>query len=278
MNKKNAKALLMGLAAMTLVACGGTPVSNESRPVVSESSEEPVISVVNPYVDIETIDIEGGDYMVNTTIYSFDKANKKMKVTQYEDYESYKKNEGTLLFDVAVRFVLVNNNYNAIYFENEGLIYLLRKNADAMQMVTKNGGVTSTLPAFLVAEIAQFSYGNYRSDKQSQNKADEEGNYIYDSQNNTIREEFYLYLELSETKASIYVEDSEFNRSETPLHSITNYTVILANGKLLIKIPHENGSFNCSLTARSETTITFTNSMERKGDYSCAGTFTKILK
>ncbi|MBO5528295.1 MAG: hypothetical protein J6A47_03115 [Bacilli bacterium] len=286
--KNKAITTLMGLACIgAMLSCGesvapaSTPAPSAVSGVVSDESSAPIFN--DAYTDIDAIALESGEYMVADTVYAFDKANKRIAVAKYADYDAYKAKQGTSLFDGAVRFVKVTSmmlgTFDAVYFEIGDTIYLLHRDASNRICVsTRSGTAWSTSGAVAVSEIPLFSMGNYVSDKQTQNKADEQGNYIYDSAGGTIREEFYLFLELTETKASIYLSDNPTTHGETPLHFVENYKTRIVSGKLQIKIPHKDGDFDCSLTSHSENEIKFVNSMERKGDYSCSGTFTKIAK
>ena len=284
--KNKIASLLMGLACLgALASCGGTPSSGTSTPTRSAVESTPAESLVpviaDSYTDIDSLNLESGDYMVVQTVYSFDKANKKLIATKYEDYDSYKNKQGTVLYDGSVRFVKVTSmmlgTLNAAYFEIDGDVRLLYlDSAGKIYLSTHSSMGWTTSSAVAVSEIPLFSMGNYVSEKQTQNKATEEGSYIYDSKENLIKEEFYLFLELTETKASIFVGDNPSTHAPAPLHSVENYKTLIVSGKLMIRIPHTNGEFNCSLTARSETEISFNNSMERRGDYSASGVFTKI--
>lgn len=269
-----------------LASCGAPTPSISSNasvePASSGTSAAPIFS--DTYTDVASINLESGDYMVGDNIFSFDKENKKVKVANYPDYDSYKAKQGTVVYDGSVRFVKVTSMFlgnieGAAYFEVEGIVHLLYLNSSGKLVLSRtSGGSWLTSSAVAVSDIPLFSMGNYVSDKQSQSKADDQGNYIYDSQGNSIKEEFYLFLELSATKASVFVSDNATTHGETPLHSVDDYKVLFVAGKLHIKIPHKGGDFACTLTSYSDTEIKFTNSMERKGDYSCSGTFTKIAK
>lgn len=283
--KNKVIAFVLGLACMgALLSCGepSAPAASSSSPAESSNISEPEISLGgNTYTDVETIDVPSGEYMVTDTIYAFDKDNKKISVTKYEDYDSYKNKQGTVLYDGAVRFVKVSStfaaDYNAVYFEIEKVIYLLHYNAsNKITLSSINGTITFSSGCVLVSEVPLFVNGNYVSEKQTQNKVKEDGTYAYDEAGNLIKEEIYLFLELSDTKASIFLGDNASTHAETALHSVENYKTRFVSGKLQIKIPHKDGEFDCTLTSYTENEIKFINSMERKGDYSCSGTFTKM--
>ena len=285
--KTKAIPMILGLACLgALISCGGPSASSapaSSSSAGSAPSQSTSIDIQDSYVDIDSIDLDSGEYMVGSTVYAFDKENKKINVAKYDDYDSYKSKQGTVLYDGACRFVkvtsIVRDPYNAVHFEFGGSVYLLYANASGtFSLVIKSGSSTTSSGAVLIGEIPLFTMGNYVSDKQTQNKANEEGSYVYDSQGQTIREEFYLFLELTETKASIFVSDNPDAHPETPLHSVENYKTLIGGGRLRIKIPHKDGEFDCTLTSYSETEIKFVNSTEKRGDYSCSGTFTKIDK
>ena len=284
--KNKAIPFLLGLVSLSaLISCGETPTpsasSSSSEPASSAESDPASSMLAITYTDIDSVNLESGEYMVLDTIYAFDKENKKLTASKYEDYDSYKSKQGTVLYDGAVRFVkrssLLTGDLEGVYFEINQNIYLLHKNSEGkVVLIIRAGSSETTSSAVAVSEIPLFSMGNYVSEMQTQNKANEEGSYIYDSQGNTIREEFYLFLELSETKASVFLGDNPTTHAETPLHSVENYKTLFVGGKLHIKIPHKDGEFALTLTSHSETEIKFVNAMEKKGDYSCSGTFTKI--
>ena len=284
-NKKNAIMMLAGLlSAGLLSSCGGntpaaTTQTTQATTAVETTTSEAIIQ--ETYTDIDTIDVPSGDYMVGASVYSFDKDKKAMKVVAYADYDSYLAKNGTVNYDGAVRFVTVKpifgNEYNAVYFEVDTAIYLFYQVQDKLVVTIKRGSSSSSGTASPVAEIATFSYGNYISDKQTQNKATEDGSYIYDSEGGLIKEEFYLYLELTADKAAVYLSFDGQTHEETPLHSVEGYKTLILNARLVIRIPHKSdANYNCSLTASGDGVIKFVNSMERKGDYSCSGTFTKL--
>lgn len=288
MKSKTVK-LLVGLACLgTLASCGApatsstpTPASTGAAETSSDASLEPIFS--DTYTDIDSINVESGDYMVGDTVYAFDKANKKINVAKYEDYDAYKDKKGTVLYDGSVRFVKVTSTFlgtmDAVYFEIDKAVNLLYLDASSKVCLSRVSGSTwSSSGAVALKDVPLFVMGKYVSDKQSQNKADEQGSYEYDSNGNTIREEFYLFLELSETKASVFLSDNPNTYGDTPLHSVENYKTRIVSGKLHISIPHKDGEFALTLTSYSETEIKFVNAMERKGDYSCSGTFTKVVK
>lgn len=286
MKSKTVK-LLVGLVCLgTLFSCGApaaasSTASTGAAETSSEASSEPIFS--DTYTDIDSINVESGDYMVGDTVYAFDKANKKIKVAKYEDYNAYKDKKGTILYDGSVRFVKVTSTFlgtmDAVYFEIDKTVNLLYLDASSKVCLSMVSGSTwSSSSAVALKDVPLFVMGKYVSDKQSQNKADEQGSYEYDSSGNAIREEFYLFLELSETKASVFLSDNPNTYGDTPLHSVENYKIRIASGKLHIKIPHKDGEFALTLTSHSETEIKFVNAMERRGDYSCSGTFTKVVK
>lgn len=281
-NKKNAIMMLAGLlSAGLLSSCGGNaPATTTQATTVAETTTSEVV-IKETYTDIDTIDVPSGDYMSGASVYSFDKDKKTMKVVAYADYDSYVAKTGTVNYDGAVRFVTVKPifgaEYNAVYFEVDTAIYLFHQVQGKIMVTIKRGTASSSGTAVLLADIATFAYGNYISDKQVQNKATQEGSYIYDSEGGLIKEEFYLYLELTAEKAAVYLSFDGQTHEEKPLHSVENYKILILNGNLVIRIPHKTeANFNCSLTASAGGVIKFVNAMERRGDYSCSGTFTKL--
>ena len=286
------------LAALILVGLGLSSCFEGSVPALtstSPTSKEPII--IDPtttktsegYTEVADVAIPSGKYMVNSTLYDYNKENKRVIVTKYDTYTAYKNNQGTKLFDTTVKFVsfspsmsLKTFSYDSIYFKNgdtEYFAYVEKKESgDFLRFVEKKGISETTNGWLTTSSIVEPSYGNYVSNVQNDYKVDSEGNRIPNDNGGYVKEDFYLFLELTATSAKLYVGDNNEVHSKIPLHEVSNYELLLRNGYVVIQIPHKNGSYNCSLTILSQTQIRFTNYSEetpKYGQYSGQGTFTK---
>lgn len=291
MKKKNL--LLLATSMLVLASCGApAPSSSQATGISSHDtglSSDSSSSLPPLYKEVDTNDFPSGVYCVRDDFYTYSKEEKKIVANEYTDYAAYKAKQGNKTLDVGVKFVEFNSNYfgnniPAVYFfdETTAIHYFIYKNGDIYQMdkVSIDGNSyswgTTPLKTITDSTFVEFSYGRYVSDELTQGKVDAEGKPIYDSTGASVKENFYLFLELSETKAAIYVSDNNKTHGETPLHSVENYKIRISGGTLLIDIPHKDGDFSCRLSSKSETQIKFNNSYEKRGDYSASGTFNKI--
>ena len=173
---------------------------------------------------------------------------------------------------------------NALYvnYDNKEY-YIYINNANNLEISTKKGSVTSTSSLLKLPEvIAEPEYGTYVSGKNTQYKLDQDGKRIPTSEGGYEQEDFYLFVELTEPKASLYAGSNASTHNDEPLYSIDNYVSKFVQGKVVIYIPHTNGQYNCNLKFNESNLIEFVNSSEnldgdlKYADYSCSGTMTKI--
>ena len=280
------KKLLILATTMLLASCGtSSPQTTTSHPtdLSSQSEESQTASVVSYKETTDAEEIESGMYIRVKYVYDINKADKK--ITCYDfgmDYNKLKNNEGTKVFEVSLNFVKYRTGGNAIHFNVENkdrYIYIAATGKLAEDTVNKVGDFASTETVGIspLPTLVEPTYGSYVSaEKFNQYKVDAEGKRIPDDSDGYVREEFYLFLELSKTSAKIFVGDDNQTHRETPLHQIENYSLQYNAGGVSIKIPHEGGEFNCSLTVTAKDTIKFNNAYEKYGDYSAAGTFKPI--
>ena len=291
MKKKNL--LLLATSMLVLASCGApAPSSSQATETSSHGtglSSDSSSSLPPLYKEVDTNDFPSGVYCVRDDFYTYSKEEKKIVANEYTDYAAYKAKQGTETLNVSVKFVEFNSTYfgsniKAVYFFDEatGIHYFIYKNGDIYQMdkvsIDGNSYSWGTTPLKVINEntFVEFSYGLYVSDELTQDKVDAEGKRIPNEDGGYVKENFYLFLELSEAKAAIYVSDNNKTHGETPLHSVENYKIRISGGTLLIDIPHKDGDFSCHLSSKSETQIKFNNSYEKHGDYSASGTFNKI--
>lgn len=269
--------LFLGLFPMLLAGCStpsGEATSSNDQSIVPISYS----SSKQPYLIIDDVpEVASGKYIVSRLVYNIDKENKKITAIDYEsDYDKYIANQGNTVFEKAIQFVLYEGK-NAIYFQNEGKEELIYKvnNSYTLASVSDNYVSHETISLF-PSTFSLPKYGEYVSGKLTQDKVDGEGKRIPTGEGGYQKEDFYLFLKISETKAELYASDNATSHGETPLCSITNYKRQYNVGGILIKIPHANGDYSCSLTRFTDTTMHFTNSYEKYGDYSGSGIFTLI--
>ena len=265
---------LLCLNALFLVSCGGQPTPAQSEPPAAESSISNPPAASSAFLEVNDSPVASGDYLQGSKVYRLDKESKKLKIIDFEgDYNKYKNNQGTLLNEYTIKFVQIGEDAVVYYEAGEGY-YCLKQAGSHVNLVHVSGGSTSSSSISKFPTLIAPTYGNYVSTKAfTQYKVNEQGERITDSSGDYVEETFYLFLELSETSAKVFVgENNETHRAE-PLHSIENYALRYNAGGTYIQIPHKDGEFKCSLTIRSASEIAFNNAYEKHGDYSAAGTF-----
>lgn len=231
--------------------------------------------------EVATTPVEGGKYNHNNIVYEFDKTNKKIKATKYETYAQYLANTGTAVFtDKDVKYVeYTSATGGAIKFSHENIDYYIYKNSqNKLRFDTKRGpGSTSSGGCYSLDDLATPAYGTFVSTKQTQDKVDAQGQRIPTGEGGYEKEDFYMFIELTETSAKVFVSDNNTTHGNTPLYQKDNYDIELINGHLIVKIPHNTeANYNCSIEFEDDTTIRVTNYYEKAGDYSCDGRFTKV--
>ena len=263
-------ALALGLVGLLLTSCSSEGSETTTTPVATSTQT----TTTAQYKEVADTDFKSGKYMHNASVYEFDKTNKKIIITDYKNYTAYKNNEGTKKLDTTVKFV-ESTFGNAVYFEYNSNQVLLYLRDGKPRKYTKTSGGYSDDGLVNVLSIIEPTYGTFVSAAETQKKVDSEGNYIMDG-DNYVTETFYLFLELTETDAKVYVSDNNQTHGAAALHEVSNYELRIINGYVTISIPHKNGDYDVSLRFTSSTTIRYTNSYEKRGDYSCAGTLTKV--
>ena len=275
---KKAK-IILPLLTLFLASCGGnssatglsTAPGHLSMPTTT--SEKALISEIP-----DVAAIESGDYIRGKEIYRLDKANKKLKILNFGmDYRKYKNNEGTTVAEVDIQFVRFSEiEFDCIYYTLEDASYLIYQSLNTINCakITDAGLMSSTIYHF-PKTLIEPTYGNYVSEAKTKNKVGPDGQRIPNSEGGYETETFYLFLELTETSAKVYVGANNTEHSPTPLHQIENYVLSYNNGGVAIRIPHEsNPDYNVRLTFRVANEIRFTNDSEVRDDYGCSGNFT----
>lgn len=276
--KTNKLVICLGFLPLLLAGCstssGGTPssLSDQSTTPIAESSSK------QPYIIIDDVpEVSSGKYIVGRVVYDIDKTNKKLTAIDYDsDYDKYIANQGTTVFEKTIQFIKYGD-YNAIFFQHEGKDKLIYKNGGYYNILSIAGDYSSQETIHLFPSSFDLpKYGEYVSDKFTQDKVDGEGKRIPTGEGGYEKEDFYLFLKISETKAELFVSDNPNSHDETPLHAINNYKRQYSTGGIIIKIPHADANYSVSLSRFTETTMHVTNSYEKHGDYSASGTFTII--
>ena len=274
---------LLCMSAMFLASCGGEPTPSASgfssghasglSLSLSSSSE-----AATSFPEVSDVPIESGDYLQGSKVYRLDKAKKTLKIIDYDyDYNKYKNDQGTLVNDYTVKFVQIGEDAAVYYGEDQEGYYYLKQSGTSVRIYHIHGGGISYTNMGKFPTLYAPTYGNYVcTQAQTQYKVDGEGKRIPDESGGYVRETFYLFLELSETSAKLFVGENAETHREEPLHSIENYSLRYNAGGTNIRIPHKNGEYNCSLTIMANNEIKFNNSTEKDGDYSGSGTFTLI--
>lgn len=260
--------LIFALSIVTFVACdtkdSSDPALQTIEPVIDPNPQPSPNPDPQP-VELDDVSLPSGNYVGNDIVYCFNKDTKSLIVEQYYYYNDYIIHRPAELYNGKV--VYINNIYagDSVYFKNKNTnedCYLSLKNEKPTVTIVAGSTYRSLTLRELASTIIEAEDGTYVSGKQEQTV-------------NEVKEEFYLFFVLTDTTASIYVSNNNTTYSGEPLHTVGNYEELFVSGYLRIKIPHENGSYNCSVTFKGDE-VTFVNSYETKGDYSCSGTLTKI--
>ena len=256
------------ILALSLVAFVGCDMNTTTEPSVGS---DPVIDpnpTPNPNpkptpVYLNSVALESGKYMVGDIVYTFHKGSKVIELMQYNSYAEYKTQHGARLFEGAVQYVKSAYADECVYFEfNNKDYYLTLENDKPKLYIASGSSYNSTFMSTIGDTIAEPENGTYVSGKQEQTV-------------NGIKEEFFVFIEITDTKASLYVSNTNATYDGEPLHTIDNYVEEFVNGYVRIRIPHQNGSYTCNVTFMQDG-VRFVNSYETAGDYSCSGTLTKI--
>ena len=255
--------LLIAIMAVSLMACDmntTTEPSVGSGPVIDPNPNP----IPNPEPEeLNDVALEGGKYMVGNVVYTFHKGSKQIEVMQYDSYAEYKSQRGATWYVGAVKYIKSVYADECVYFMYQNKDYYLTLENDKPKLYISTGSsYTSTVMTKIGDTIAEPENGTYVSAKQEQTV-------------NSIKEEFYVFIVITDTKASLYISDNNTTYDGEPLHTNDNYVEEFVNGYVRIKIPHQNGSYTCNVTFLQDS-VRFTNSYETKGDYSCSGTLTKI--
>ena len=251
--------------AVSLMACDMNSTTEprvESGPVIDPNPTPNPTPNPEP-VYLNDVALEGGKYMAGDIVYIFHKGAKQIELMQYYLYEEYKTQHGTRLFVGEVKYIKSVYADECVHFEYDGKDYYLTLENDKPKLYISTGSsYRSTGMTKIGDTIAEPENGTYVSAKQEQTV-------------NNIKEEFYLFFVLTDTTASIYVSNNNTTYEGEPLHTVDDYVEEFVNGYVRIRIPHQNVSYNCSVTFTQDN-IRFNNAYETAGDYSCSGTFTKI--
>ena len=266
---------LLCFGALFLASCGGGS-SSQSRSLPSSDASSSISSsaAISSFPEVSDSPVASGDYLKGSTVYRLDKENKKLKIIDFEgDYAKYKSDQGTPVNEYTVKFVQIDENAVVYYEVGNGFYYLVQEGKSVKLVHVESGSIRSTSIAKFPTLLAP-TYGNYVSTEAfTQNKLSESGERLSDDSGNPIKETFYLFLELSETSAKLFVGGDNQTHREQPLHFIENYTLRYNAGGTCIQIPHQNGEFKCTLNIMPDNQIDFNNAWEKDGDYSAAGTF-----
>ena len=221
MNKK--PLFLLAIATAMLASC------SDPQPLISsgEHSSGLVVSshTSEAMTEVDDVDIETGEYMTTNTIYAFDKAAKKVTVTRYPTYSSYKAKTGEKLLETPVKYIIYSGSaiahyqkVNAITFEDKTTTYYIFPLEGVIRLDSYNteSHVRTSLPLTTVGDIIEPTYGHYVSTEQTQYKVDAQGQKIETSDGGYLRETFFIHLELEEKSAAAQ-ELQELERRETSL-------------------------------------------------------------
>ena len=278
--KRRIKFLTLTLAVLSLgfvlASCaesssqgGATSTSVQTPNASTSAQQEPSTSV--GVTEVDDCNVPNGKYMINKTVYDYDKTTKKIVATDYETYSDYLNNNGTKKFEVNIKFVQYSTNVNAVYFENGDYTYYFYIDEGVVKYRQVRGFSYSSGTAALADSLLVPRPGTYVSQNQfDQTKVNEQGSRIGG------KDYYYLFVELTETSVKVYKGETNTTHDAEPLVSKDNYTLELINGKVYIRIPNQSSGHKVSIYAKSATEIHCTNYEEKAGDYSGSGYFTKM--
>ena len=128
MKKKFMSLAVLSLFAVSLASCTfatkPTNPASQTTPTATEPGTEqsrtlPAVEEVNE-APFNSIKLMYGD-----KVYAFDKTNKKVVVTKYNNYSEYKNNSGTKLFEESVKYIKYDSTTNGVYFVNDNRGYTI---------------------------------------------------------------------------------------------------------------------------------------------------------
>ena len=284
--KKHTKFIILALAiaslGIMLTACssgnnaGGDPAKSSSTQQQQQADPTPSSSTERVVEEVSDCDLPSGKYMVNKTVYDYNKTDKKIIVTEYETYTDYLNNTGTKKYEGTVKFIQYTSSITAILFNDGTYDNYFYKDGSAVKYRIAHGSTYFSGTATSPDNVLLPTYGTYVSPIQERYLVDEQGNRIPNGEGGYQKGNYYLFVELTATSVKLYKSDNPTTHEDTPILSKDNYVFELIAGRALIKILHTDPTYNCRINAVSATVIAVTNDEEKHGDYSCACNFTKV--
>ena len=262
---KNLKTLkvMMVLGSLFITSCA-TPQSSSSN----ISSEESVPASVSSRYSYEEVSdaplVISGDYIVNKLIYSIDKDNKKLTIIDYDmDFYKHDHHDGTIVKEYTINFVKYAS-YDAVHYKDETKDYFIYKDGTTFYYANIEGGtlIKQSINSFPLSPAEPYRPAIYISDKQTQTNSNEQG------------QEFYLFLRLRSTYASLYV-GTRTEGWDSQLGFINDFKYSYNAKGMMIQIPHAEDEGKCTLTVVDNYTISFRNN---GGSYECSGTFSFLAE
>ena len=283
--KKHTKFITLALAiaslGIMLTACssgnnaGGDPAKSSSSQQQQQEAT-PSSSAERVVEEVADCDLPSGKYMVNKTVYDYNKTDKKVVVTEYENYSDYLNNRGTKKYEGTVKFIQYTSSITAILFNDGTYDNYFYKEGSAVKYRIAHGSIYSSGTASSPDDVLIPANGTYVSPIQERDVVDEQGNRIPTGEGGYQKENYYLFVEITATSVKLYVSDNQTSHGSTPLLSKDNYVLELINGTAYIRIPHADTYYKCSIRAKSSTVLIVINDWEKHGDYSCSCDFTKV--
>ena len=268
--------LTMALGGLTsCVFNGGSTTTTTTTPTTAEPSKTTTVQ------EYEDTPVEAGKYTYLDIVYDFDKTNKKLKATQYATYNEYKNNGGTVLFNLDAKYVDYEGKH-AVYVNYDNVSYYIYVDEAKTKISIKRNTATRSSGMVKLGTIIEPEYGTYVSDKLEQDKLGEDGKRIPNGDGGYVKEEFYLFVELTATTAKLFVGSNATTHKDTPLYSINNYQAKFLQGNVIIEIPHTTAGYSCNLIVLESNVLEFTNDSEDDGtdarysNYSGSGNMRKI--
>lgn len=270
--KKKMMLFAVPVLLLSLASCS----KPTSQPTKTEPTNTTVAPTTTVLVENSDSDVESGEYIMGKLVYALDKTNKKITCTDYNgEYNKYVNKQGTKKFEAAVKFYNYND-YKAVCFETEDYIcYLYKDSNNVYNLVKTSDGYLDRTSISKMPTLTNFTYGTYVSSELEGKKYDADGKTIYED-GKAVKVKYYLFLELTQTSAKIYIGDNNTTHNETPYLSVQNYVTYFNNGGLLLKLYFSSESEDhISLNRPTENTIHFSPSFSKNNTYESSGTFTK---
>ncbi|MDY6368166.1 MAG: hypothetical protein SPL13_06605 [Clostridia bacterium] len=230
----------------------------------------------NVYEVPTSINIEDGEYfLTKNKILTFNSATKTVSVSEYDGYKAYQSNTPkstessayTLTVSEGITYAMITDKtkigFDALYY------------SDTYSKVMKvSGSSESTVSKFNAAAIKTVASGMYGAindgtDRDlSRYKLDAQGNRVSNGEGGYVRIYFNVYIEVNDTTLSLYYRDiGDTNKVYLLTNAQYDYDIMGSNAVIRLS----DGETNYSISAKSETQISFVRYEESDAKFGFSG-------